>query len=972
MGTYAIFDAPNGLGIRNFPYTTDMMVNPQTYDSIIATGGGEHDIGEIWADMYWEVYWNLVDKHGFNPNIYDDWTTGGNNLALQLLMDGMKMQPCFPGFVDGRDAILAADQALTGGANQCEIWAGFAKRGLGYSADQGSSFDFTDGSEAFDVAGFCAFITAAPTSQDVCAGDAVGYIVDLGPFYTSPPVTMSSSGEPSGTTTTFNPNPVSTVLMSTTMTLSTTGATPAGTYTITITGTDTITASSYDVSLTVVSGDPAAPMLSAPADGATDQIFQPHFIWTAVPNVTGYTIEVATDSGFSNIIESATVTTPSYDLVSVLADGTTYYWRVRTENVCGLTDSATYSFTTVSASCNAGTVTSIYYEDFDSGAPGWTHSAPTPPDTWVLTDTNSSPGSGSFAYYSEDIDGPNEQNLVSPPIDLPSGGLQYQLLFLNEQNFEDPTGSGGCWDGGLLEISTDAGASWTQLDSELLSDPYDGFGNNGPPNGLNLWCGQVGGEQPWLNSIVNLDAYAGETVQFRFRNLADAGTGAEGWYIDDFQVTSCSESAAKISVDPGSLASNLAMDNVTTQTLTISNLGGADLDWTIFEDGTTQAPAILPDEGVSHSPERQIPKSPAVPSATVSSPTSSGGVVADGGFEAGTPNPSWNEFSATFGTPICDTACGTGGGTGPHSGSWWAWFGGINASETGFVDQNVTIPVGFDSLSFWLEIPVADNSGFLNVEIDDTIVFSVTEADAGTYATYAEVVLDISAYADGGSHKLEFYSEVSLGSNLTNFFVDDVSIAAAMAAACDAPADIPWLSVSPTSGTTVSGTSSLIDVTFDATGLSPSVYTGTLCIESNDAMTPLVTVPVMLTVDASISYGVSVAPDAAMTGEVGTTVTYMLEVMNTGNTADTFDLAVTGNNWNTTLSESSVSLNAGNSATIMVTVNIPVIATDGAMDTVTVTATSQGDGAVSDSATLTTTAVVTGPPTIYLPVFIKD
>jgi hypothetical protein len=83
-------------------------------------------------------------------------------------------------------------------------------------------------------------------------------------------------------------------------------------------------------------------------------------------------------------------------------------------------------------------------------------------------------------------------------------------------------------------------------------------------------------------------------------------------------------------------------------------------------------------------------------------------------------------------------------------------------------------------------------------------------------------------------------------------------------------------------------------------------------------------------------------------------------------------LAVTGNNWNTTLSESSVSLNAGNSATIMVTVNIPAIATDGAMDTVTVMATSQGDGAVSDSATLTTTAVVTGPPTIYLPVFIKD
>jgi hypothetical protein len=68
---------------------------------------------------------------GFNPDIYGAWNTGGNNLANQLIMDGMKLQPCSPGFVDGRNAILAADQALTGGANQCIIWKAFAKRGLG-------------------------------------------------------------------------------------------------------------------------------------------------------------------------------------------------------------------------------------------------------------------------------------------------------------------------------------------------------------------------------------------------------------------------------------------------------------------------------------------------------------------------------------------------------------------------------------------------------------------------------------------------------------------------------------------------------------------------------------------------------------------------------------------------------------------------------------------------------------------------
>jgi hypothetical protein len=101
--------------------------------------------------MLWEVYWSLVDEHGFNPNIYDDWRTGGNNLAVQLVMDGMKLQPCSPGFVDARDAILAADLALTEGENECLLWHAFAKRGLGWSADQGSPTNRADGTEAFDL-----------------------------------------------------------------------------------------------------------------------------------------------------------------------------------------------------------------------------------------------------------------------------------------------------------------------------------------------------------------------------------------------------------------------------------------------------------------------------------------------------------------------------------------------------------------------------------------------------------------------------------------------------------------------------------------------------------------------------------------------------------------------------------------------------------------------------------------------------
>jgi hypothetical protein len=168
IGTYVSFQPGTGPGIRPTPYTTDLRVNPSTYDTIKQpTITVPHGVGYVWATMLWEVYWNLVEKHGFNPDIYGDWRTGGNNLALQLVIDGMKLQPCLPGFVDGRDAILEADQVLTGGQNQCLIWRGFAKRGLGTSASQGL-FALRDDAlqtQAFDLPAECnANIAVSPAS----------------------------------------------------------------------------------------------------------------------------------------------------------------------------------------------------------------------------------------------------------------------------------------------------------------------------------------------------------------------------------------------------------------------------------------------------------------------------------------------------------------------------------------------------------------------------------------------------------------------------------------------------------------------------------------------------------------------------------------------------------------------------------------------------------------------------------------
>jgi hypothetical protein len=99
--------------------------------------------------MLWEMTWDLIDEYGFDEDVVHG--NGGNNLAMQLVVDGLKLQPCNPGFVDARDAILRADANLTGGTNTCAIWESFARRGLGSSARQGSANDHTDGTAGFDT-----------------------------------------------------------------------------------------------------------------------------------------------------------------------------------------------------------------------------------------------------------------------------------------------------------------------------------------------------------------------------------------------------------------------------------------------------------------------------------------------------------------------------------------------------------------------------------------------------------------------------------------------------------------------------------------------------------------------------------------------------------------------------------------------------------------------------------------------------
>jgi len=148
-------------GIRRFPYSTDMSICPLTYNDIRVGGPvvdaddnfAPHPVGELMAALGWDLTWAMIDKYGLDPTWQDQ--TSGNYIGAKLVFDGMKLQPCNPGYTDIRDAILFADQLNNEGANICEIWDVFARRGLGMEADQGSPIDHLDGTEDFTAMATC-------------------------------------------------------------------------------------------------------------------------------------------------------------------------------------------------------------------------------------------------------------------------------------------------------------------------------------------------------------------------------------------------------------------------------------------------------------------------------------------------------------------------------------------------------------------------------------------------------------------------------------------------------------------------------------------------------------------------------------------------------------------------------------------------------------------------------------------------
>ncbi len=124
---------------------------------------------------------------------------------------------------------------------------------------------------------------------------------------------------------------------------------------------------------------------------------------------------------------------------------------------------------------------------------------------------------------------------------------------------------------------------------------------------------------------------------------------------------------------------------------------------------------------------------------------------------------------------------------------------------------------------------------------------------SGSSSGWVEESLDLSDFA-GEMIQVRFHFDTlySMNNNYLGWFFDDVRITAAVG---------PWLALDPIVGTVPPGGSVPVAVTFDATGLAAGDYLADIIVDTNDPVSPVVTVPASLTVS---SVFMTVAIDAAI------------------------------------------------------------------------------------------------------------
>lgn len=174
VGHYVLTQEAEETGLRPRHYTTNMdcadgTCNEFTYQDLELLAP-PHGVGFLWCTVLWDMTWGLIDEYGFEQDLFQTSSTAGNIRALKIVIEALKMTPCQPSFIDMRDAILAANDAVYNGEGEDILWAAFARRGLGFSAA-------ANGEAAFDNPVMRMIKTVDKTVAEV--GESITYTLSL-------------------------------------------------------------------------------------------------------------------------------------------------------------------------------------------------------------------------------------------------------------------------------------------------------------------------------------------------------------------------------------------------------------------------------------------------------------------------------------------------------------------------------------------------------------------------------------------------------------------------------------------------------------------------------------------------------------------------------------------------------------------------------------------------------------------------
>lgn len=405
IGTYVNDEGIEGLGIREFKYSRNMTTNPHLYSNI-NTGSVPHGVGSVWAVMIWDLYWNMIDLYGFDDDIYNG--TGGNNLTMQLVLDGLKLQACSPTFLDSRDAILAADMANNDGVNQCLIWETFARRGLGVSAK-------AEGTVAYDVPLACQFRLKInkTASSETLAGEVLTYTIEVN----------NDSPEALTNVTITDQLPDGVELIESSM-----------------------SCSSFNLDNSVL------------------------------------TIDLGNMNAGSSLI--------------------------CTYNALVLPEPFSYV---------------VFEDDMENGITEWVATAGVGTQLWEVS--NKSYGGENAWYISNGAQSSDSRLTTATSYDIAG---DHPILTFWHRYDTDPNR-----DGGRVELSTDGGSTWNDLRFNFTQNGYNGVMLNPILTGK---LGFVGKSDGYINSIIDLSEYSGETVLIRFRFTSNDTEEADGWYVDNVRL----------------------------------------------------------------------------------------------------------------------------------------------------------------------------------------------------------------------------------------------------------------------------------------------------------------------------------------------------------------------------------------------------------------------------------------------------